>query len=265
MYYLGRTSVPSICRDRMIPLELCAQALVDKWLADTGGASSPATAPSLLVVLRAPPATPASGSINIASAAATLATRLLFGGTAVSVAPDGTVREPISGAFDVTVVPGQLIQAAVDACPPGGSVLLLPGTHDGPLVLTAGKVVHVFGRGLATLRAATGTVVTSDSDESTLDGLVIRREAGGTSNDYNDCVWIKGGLLRMQACDVTSAFTGICVVIEGGADPMLLACRCVRAASGPSLACKCTHARRLDLLWPPCYYYYYYVLLFNTE
>ena len=144
-------------------------------------------------------------------------------------APPGWVFPP--DAFNVTVVPGQAVQAAVDACPANGSVLLLPGTHDGPLVLTAGKVVHVFGRGSATLRAAMGTVVTSEAAESTLDGLIIRREAGGTSNSGNDGVWIKGGRLRMQACDVTSTFTGICVVIEGGADPILAACKCVRACA----------------------------------
>ena len=148
----------------------------------------------------------------------------------VRVGPDGAVREPASGAFDVTVAPGENVQAAVDACPPGGSVLLLPGTHDGPLVLTAGKVVHVFGRGLATMRTEAGTVVTSEVAEGTMDGLIIRREAGGNSNDGCDCVWINGGRLRLQACDVTCAnFWAFSVVIEGGADPLLVACKCVRA------------------------------------
>ena len=145
----------------------------------------------------------------------------------VRVGPDGAVREPASGAFDVTVAPGENVQAAVDACPPGGCVLLLPGTHAGPLVLTAGKVVHVFGRGRVTL-AATGTVVTSEAAEGTLDGLIIRREAGGTTNNFCEVVWIKGGRLRMQACDVTSAQAcAHCVFIEGGADPVLAACKCV--------------------------------------
>ena len=85
---------------------------------------------------------------------------LSLGGTAITVVADGIVRAPASGAFDVTVAPGQAVQAAVDSCPAGGSVLLLPGTHDGPLVLEADKVVHVFGRGSATLRAATGSVLT---------------------------------------------------------------------------------------------------------
>ena len=147
--------------------------------------------------------------------------------SAVRAGQSGAVLEPASGAFDVTVAPGENVQAAVAACPPGGCVLLLPGTHDGPLVLTAGKVVHVFGRGLATLRAAAGTVLTSEAAEGTLDGLIIRREAGGTRN-RRDCVWINGGRLRLKACDVTSAALGVsCVFIEGGADPVLAACKCV--------------------------------------
>jgi len=76
---------------------------------------------------------------------------------ATGTAPTGWVFPP--EVFDVTVAPGTNVQAAVRACPPGGSVLLLPGTHEGPLRLEADKEVHIFGRGLATLRSATGTVV----------------------------------------------------------------------------------------------------------
>ena len=115
---------------------------------------------------------------------------------------DGGVLEPASGTFDVTVAPGEGVQAAVDRCPPGGCVLLLPGTHEGPLTLR--QEVHVFGRGLATLWTATGTVVSSEADSATLDGLFIRREAGGTSNSIQDCVWVKGGQLQLQACEITS-------------------------------------------------------------
>ena len=155
--------------------------------------------------------------------------------SAVRVGRSGAVFEPASGAFDVTVAPGgQPVQAAVDACPTGGCVLLLPGTHDGPLVLAAGKVVHVFGRGRATLRAATGAVVTSEAVEGTLDGLILRREVGGTGNNRRDCVWINGGRLRLQACDVTCAEPyAACVFIEGGADPTLVVCKCVRSGSLP--------------------------------
>ena len=152
----------------------------------------------------------------------------------VVVDADGTVREPVSGIFNVYVAPGENVQAAVDACPPSGCVLLLPGTYDGPLVLTADKVVHVFGRGLATLRGAAGAVLTSEAGNATLDGLLLRYGAGGASiyNVRRCCVWIKGGRLRLQACDVTStAPFAPCVFIEGGADPVLTACKCVRAVA----------------------------------
>ena len=162
---------------------------------------------------------------------------------AVRVGPDGAVREPASGAFDVTVAPGENVQAAVDACPPGGSVLLLPGTHDGPLVLTADKVVHVFGRGLATLRAATGTVTSIEAETATLDGLFIRLEAGAVIQYDHDCVWIRGGRTRMQACDVSSAVENVsCIFIDGGADPLLISCKCVNMRDLTVISVRAFHA-----------------------
>ena len=151
--------------------------------------------------------------------------KVLTAARSAGTAPSGWVFPP--DAFDVTVAPGEGVQAAVDRCPPGGCVLLLPGTHLGPLVLAANKVVHVFGRGCATLQTADVTVLISSAQESTIDKLAIRREAGGSGDC--DGVWIRGGRLRMQACDVTSAASGACVMIEGGADPVLASCKCVRA------------------------------------
>ena len=160
--------------------------------------------------------------------------------SAVRVCRSGHVIEPASGDFDVSVTPGEDVQAAVDRCPPGGCVLLRPGTHDGPLALAADKVVHVFGRGRATLRAAEGALVTSETLTSTLDGLVIRREAGGGGRG----VWIRGGSLRLQACDISSASLP-CVRIEGGADPLLSWCKCVRERAPltacPSIPCMCSY------------------------
>ena len=156
--------------------------------------------------------------------------------SAVRVCRSGHVIEPASGAFDVTVAPGEDVQAAVDRCPPGGCVLLLPGTHDGPLALTAVKEVHVFGRGRAKLRAAEGALVTSWAVKSTLDGLVIRRDAGGSGRG----VWIRGGALRLQACDV--AGTSIASIrMEGGADPLLSSCKCVRERAPLPASFRCEH------------------------
>ena len=143
----------------------------------------------------------------------------------VRVGRGGAVFEPAAGTFDVTVAPGEDVQAAVDRCPPGGCVLLLPGTHAGPLVLEADQEVHVFGRGRATLQTSTGDVFTSEAAKGTADGLVLRREAGGSGYEYG--VLIKGGALRLQACDLAFACS-FSMRIEGGSDPMITSCRYVR-------------------------------------
>ena len=161
----------------------------------------------------------------------------------VRIGLNGAVREPASGIFDVvvapgavlprwvfppdaldvTVAPGEGVQAAVDRCPPGGCVLLLPGTHVGPLVLPADKEVHVLGRGRATLRLRTAScteTVSSEAAAATLDGLTIRREAGGGGEG----VKITGGALRLQTCNITSEY-GPCVRIGISADSVLVSCK----------------------------------------
>ena len=126
---------------------------------------------------------------------------------AARVGPGGAVLEPASGTFDVTVAPGEGVQAAVDACPAGGAVLLLPGNHLGPMVLAADRGVHVFGRGQATLRTGSGTTVASAAAEASLDGLFIREGPSGHFTDI--CVKIERGSLRLQACDISSCGDGI--------------------------------------------------------
>ena len=121
----------------------------------------------------------------------------------VRVRRSGIVIEPVGGSFDVTVAPGEDVQAAVDRCPRGGSVLLLPGTHAGPLSLQAGQIVHVFGRGQAALHAVGGNFLSSKAAQSTCDGLLLRWDPRslGSYADCN-CVYIAGGGLRLQACDI---------------------------------------------------------------
>ena len=143
--------------------------------------------------------------------------------TAVRVARSGAVLEPSSGTFAATVAPGEDVQAAVDACPRGGCVLLLPGTHAGPLVLTANQEVHLFGRGQATLRtsAGAGPVLSSMAERATVDGLIIVREGGGLSGENG--VAITAGRLRLQASRMSSeAAAGIFVA---GGDPFIIGCR----------------------------------------
>ena len=146
----------------------------------------------------------------------------------------GAVLEPASGAFDVTVAPGEDVQAAVDACPSRVCVLLLPGTHEGPLQLSL-EEVHVFGRGLATLRTSTDDVLTCWAPKATVDGLIIRQEAvvaavdeDGDEGNRLGGVFICGGALRLQGRDITSTeYTGVLFV--GGADtnPVVTGCTCV--------------------------------------
>ena len=150
----------------------------------------------------------------------------------VRIGLSGAVLEPASGTFDVTVPTGEDVQAAVDACPRGGCVLLLPGTYDGPLLLEADQVVHVFGRGRATLRAAEGSVLTSEAAEATCDGLIVRREEVANlvegevegAETAGDSVWIRRGRMRLQACDLFNA-SEACLKIEGGADPFVSSCK----------------------------------------
>ena len=85
----------------------------------------------------------------------------------------------------------------------------------------ADKVVHVFGRGRATLRTVDGNVLTSSATAGTVAGLIIRRDAGG-GNFYG--VWIRSGRLRLQDCDITSASLA-CVSISDGADPEIISCQ----------------------------------------
>ena len=138
-------------------------------------------------------------------------------------ASDGTVLPPLS--FDVTVSVGSSVQAAVDGCRPGGFVLLSPGTHEGPLSIS--KEVHLFGMGVATLQSdGKGSVITSTAAKATVADLAIRKLPvdGASLGDYG--VWIKGGGLRLQGCDVKGeAWSGI--AIEGGAstDPLVVGCK----------------------------------------
>ena len=92
---------------------------------------------------------------------------------ALAAPPPDTLPPP--AAFDVTVPPGDSLQAAVSRCPAGGSILLLPGRHAGPLVIT--KELHVFGRGAALLTAEGDHVITCAAPKvrATLDGLILRK------------------------------------------------------------------------------------------
>ena len=143
--------------------------------------------------------------------------------------------------FDVVVALGENVQAAVDGSRPGGSVLLLPGSHAGPLVLGEGTVVNVFGRGLATLETARGAVVTSAAAVSCIDGLVIRADAHASGSGHH-AVLITSGRLRVQNCDVSCKSLS-CIKVEGrAADPLVIGCKIHLGSSSGVLLDNCRGA-----------------------
>ena len=155
----------------------------------------------------------------------------------VRVTSAGDVLEP-AGTFDATVLPGEAVQDAVDRCPPGGSLLLSPGAHAGPLLIAADKVVHVFGRGRATLRTTTGEGATlvSLAHASTFDGLLLKRDVpGGKEKErfWSYCVFVHGGGLRLQNCAVTSKSLAA-VGVDHGASPTIVDCR-IHHCVGPGI------------------------------
>ena len=152
---------------------------------------------------------------------------------AVRIKRSGAVLESAEGTFDVTVAPGEGVQAAVDRCPRGGCVLLLPGRHEGPLELRVGQEVHVFGREQATLRTTAGTVLTCEGASATIDGVSLKRVLDAAA-EYEHCVMVRSGALRLQKCDVTSmAGSGIVAFPHGDTELDLSAveCKCVHGKS----------------------------------
>ena len=99
----------------------------------------------------------------------------------------------------MTIAPPSSVQEAIDRCRVGGSILLQPGAYEGSVILS--KEVHLYGRGEATLRHATGTcsVISSTAVAATVDGLIVRFGSGlGTLPGIS----ILGGGLLVRHCDV---------------------------------------------------------------
>ena len=156
--------------------------------------------------------------------AARLAVRSSKWRDAVRVSPVcGRVHEPASGRFDVEVAPGASLQAAVNRCPAGGSILLRPGTHAGPVIIA--KEVHVFGRGEATLLVPpSGACVHCTAAVATLDGLAVRGPlAAPPAGTLAVAVVITASSARLQACDISTLVAGVGIFL--GANPVLLGCR----------------------------------------
>ena len=194
---------------------------------------------SIIAMVRSlPPAGAGAHASAVTPATASFAGLSLERGGSESAA----VAVPPDGAFDVEVAPGEGVQAAIDRCPPGGCVLLLPGTHAGPLVLAANKVVHVFGRSQATLQTVGGEVVTSAANKATIDGLIVRTEAHASGKGHHG-ILITAGNLRVQNCNVSNqSRSGICVT-GPAADPFIVDCclhHCAQAGISLNEGCRGT-------------------------
>ena len=126
---------------------------------------------------------------------------------------------------------GADLQKAVDACPPGGCLLLEEGVHILAESLFLRKEVHLFGRGTAELRASGPFAVVQCLEGAGFGGMfgVNVRKLGGGSEDKHGAVHIAHGRFRLEGCQLivdSLESEGACLVVEGAsASPTLLDCR----------------------------------------
>ena len=120
--------------------------------------------------------------------------------------------------FFRVVRPGDDMQAALDRCPTGAAVLLLPGVYGTGATLTLRTDITVFGRGLATIQVNTSEVeggpagpfnmpiIESLAENASLCGISahVNQVDGGeveyVPNTMFNLISAKGGALRVQAC-----------------------------------------------------------------
>ena len=145
----------------------------------------------------------------------------------------GSLLEPRSGRFWRELSPGDDVQAAVNACPEGGCILLRPGVHtlvpqEEGVGLEIRRAVSIFGRGAATVQSlgSTYTIIMgalSATSPFALDGLVVRSvdqqaEAAG--------VVINSGSARLQSCAITGpSFIGLLIGGASPSPPVITSCR----------------------------------------
>ena len=141
------------------------------------------------------------------------------------LAEDGSVSEPPSGHFFAVVRPeqgGAGIQAALDACPPDGAILLLAGVFVVAESLAVHRPVHLFGRGAATLRGKgadrqpLAIVMASTSFASLSDVHVACTDEGSYALYVSN-----PGRLRLERCEVTSLPHPCSLVVADGSRAVL--------------------------------------------
>lgn len=151
--------------------------------------------------------------------------------TMARVGRKGTVSEPASDTFAVTLHPGGLRLDQV-VVPPGGSVLLLPGVYDDLSLHNQTEDLFIFGRGLAHVeRANLAAVLWMAAGASvSVVGVSFRRAAATFEDAYDSALCCVGGRVRLQDCTVAAhpeVQTGVifhdneevtmvnCIVLEG--------------------------------------------------
>ena len=168
--------------------------------------------------------------------------------------------EPRSGRFWRQLSPGDDVQAAADACPEGGCILLRPGifdlvphvheVFDKRVGLSITTSVNLFGRGQATVQSH-GSVCTLDiyytgSNLFAVDGLTVqfmqstrRQSVSAAVSTISAAMY--GGFSRLQSCVITGP--SYC-----GLRCMATAATAAAAALCPQVVINCRYGERI--CWP---------------
>ena len=135
---------------------------------------------------------------------------------------EGAPGDGEPGAFKHMVAPGSSLQAAIDACHPGDSVLLLPGVHRGPVVCC--QPIRLFGRGRAVI-AGGGFVVrilpVVEGGHVLLDGIAVRRHdvvgsRRASRNQPGAVLVTPGANVHFRQCDLSNEGSSAVFMQEGG-------------------------------------------------
>ena len=109
--------------------------------------------------------------------------------------------------FTINIAPGESVQNAINKCPKGGNIRLLPGLHKGPIFLDSHTEINIFGKCKALLYSDYGSVITSNSNNSTIDGLLILTKKYKYDDDFY-AININSGILNIQHCNIASFMAG---------------------------------------------------------
>ena len=104
------------------------------------------------------------------------------------------------------------VAGAVSAAPAGGTVLVLPGTYDGPVDLGSKGLTlrSTGGKGNTTIRAAAGATAIRVAGGGRVEGFFIQGGAGDTQTGTRrgGAMVITGGDVTVKDCDLRAGDTG---------------------------------------------------------